>query len=661
MNPLSNKISDDRFNLFVGRQAECQWMTDWLKTPEPPTQIFAVAGTGGVGKSTLLTHLLQIAQGHGAETAWVDGRTCYRTPSGFLTSLPHTFENWTRQVEPRPLMVLAVDNYDAVQVLESWLREVFFADLPDTGLLVLLASRTNLMGQWILDPGWNSRVEVRLLDSFTREEVEDFLTRRKWPLEEVAAAHRLSLGHPLSLAVLAEARQRALQDPRTLGLWVREALSARLLREITDSSLQPLVDVLTIMAEANLDILQRVLQKKVSPQQYQALKDLSFVKTTRTGVSLHDIAAMHLFDDFLERDPAGFEQIRQQAVTVLLNDWDTIPDEQHGSLAQHLLWLCRDVFHDVTEYADLSYKASDLYVTGYWPEDYDDVQRFIADWGRQSFPLSLFELIAVDFPEAIRITRTAAGRPVAIFVSLMLYDVTLDLLQKYQPTAVSWLLDSDLGIQRCPIEEANASLNVLTGIDKRQTAYGAEQILGVMARDQFSLQAGILGLLILANPVIKQFLRAVGYQSLPFPVSGDSEIEEELFVLDLRRHHFGHWIRQILSRRLKTGRDFISVADVRYFMVHWNDPISLRDAKLATLSGHHWHDLQEEIRRLIDGRVIEPLTVRDQKVLRIAFIDKPTPAWAAADKLHVSRATFYRYQEQALTHLGTVLNPRLES
>lgn len=660
MNPLSEHIRDDRLNLFVGRQPECQWVQHWLQSHPAPTQVVAITGIGGIGKSSLMMQLLQIARAEGADTAWVDARTCYRTPAGFLDALPASFERWKNGRKKRP-MVMAIDNYEDLQVLEAWLREVFLSDLPDTGLLVLFASRPDLMGQWLVDPGWKSRVHVWTLKSFTPDEVAEYLSRRQWPTDDIADARRLALGHPLSLAVVAEGRRPG-DETAPLMARMRETLSAQLLREVTDGELQPMVDALSVMLEANLDILQRVLQQKISPDKYRSLKTLSFVKQTSHGVALHDIAAKYLFDEFHVRDPSGFEQVRQQALTVLLNEWESAPAFRQGSVAQHLLWLCRDVFRDITEYADLSYNASDLHATEYRPEDYELACQFIEDWGRQSFSvplsgsLSLFDRLTREYPESIRITRDQTGRPRGLFVSLMLHRTTLKLLEEYHPLFVRRLLKSEIGITPCAIEDANARFNVLTGIDKRQAQFAPDQILGVAARDQLSFQAGILGLLLLTHPPIKQFLRAIGYRSIPFPVTAGADGEEELFMLDLRAQHFGDWIRAILAQqRRATPRRGPTVEDVRHFLARWDDIRALREAKLTAAWQGQWQDVKFRIETLID-ELADPLTPRDREVLRLAFLDPTESAWQAAQALHVSRATFYRYQEKAIEHLTEALS-----
>lgn len=662
MNPLSSRISDERHHLFVGRAVERRFVNQWLDHPDSVTSVAAITGIGGVGKSALLLHLLQVAQNVGVMTAWVDGRTCVRTPRGFVESLPPAFARWRRTIAVKPQrLVLGIDNYESVQVLEAWFREIFLPELPELGVLVLLASRTNLMGRWMVDPGWRQRVNVWNLSPFTLKESLEFLQRQEWPPEEAISAHRLALGHPLSLAVMVEGRRRLGRGPQEMADNVHDTLSADLFREVTDPDLHLLVDALSVLMEANLDLLSRVTQQKISPAIYRALRALSFVKPTTGGITLHDIAQKHLFEDLRRRDPTTFESIRQHALTALMREWDQADPSRQGGLAQHLLWLCRDVFEGVNTFADLSYNTADLQVTEYRSEDYDDACQFIATWGRQSFPvtvaqsLALFDVVVRQYPESIRVTRDPQGQPLAVFVALRLYDATLNLLRKFHPAFVTRLMEAGLQIHPCPVDAATASLNVLIGIDQTQGDYTPEQILGVVARDQFSFQAGILGLLLLANPNIKQLLVLMGYHEIPFPVGNDPTLDEELFILDLRGCHFGRWIRQILAHAGSTPLLPFTAEDVRYFLAHWRDPSGLEGAHLAIALCLETEEVKMRILALFQDAK-PPLTAYDRTVFEMSYVHPSGHSWQIAQVLHVSRATLYRHQDQVIAHLTQALH-----
>ena len=637
--------------MFVGRSHELQTMSRWLGDANPSTRVVAITGMGGIGKSTLLIRLLQLASDHGAIPVWIDGRSCYRTPKGFWDALPSDFRAWQAMGNEAPKLVIAIDNFEDIQVLEDWLREVFMASLPETGVLLLVASRQDLMHTWITDPVWQYHWDSWRLEALTPEEVDEFLRRRQ--MHHTAAVKHLvgtASGHPLTLALTVDAITRGHErDPQQVRHLVAETVSARLIHELTDAELQPLVDVLTLVRDANQDLLQRILRRRISARQYHALRKLSFVRRTQNGVGLHDMAEHALYEDLRQRDPGTFWAIRRQALDVLIGDYERVPPAQQGAIAQQLLWVCRDVYAPLNAYADLTAPESQLVNDHYDPRDREAVRQFVAAWGRQSFPvqgpqlMDLVDDVIEHYPGTIRMTRDHLGVAHAMFCVLPLHKGTLAMLQRYQPIVIERLLKSDLGISWCEPDDSNVSYNILVGINTHQSRYSPQALLGAIARDQFTMHASLLGLLVITNPDLKAFLRGVGYQSVPFPILEEPNITEELFMLDLRHQHFTGWIRTISAQSghaspLKYG-SISSLAD------------TLETLGTTQLVDHYHQDLWNRITTLLQNTPKAPLTTRDQEVLKCSYLPRHRSATMCARDLHVSRATYYRHLNEALSHL----------
>lgn len=650
---LSTSLTEEREQLFVGRTDELRAMRDWLNDANPESRVVAVTGMGGIGKSTLLIRLLQLAlEGH-AVPIWVDGRACYRTPKGFWDALPPEFRTWHSMVADRPKLVIAVDNFEEIQVLEGWLRNVFMASLPATGVLFLVASRTDLIHTWVEDPVWQDHVEVWRLEGLSAQEVDQFLIKHQVrSSEQIADLAGTMSRHPLTLALTVDAIHRGNQQTsHEIRHLIAETVSARLIRELTDPELEPLVDVLSLVRDANQDLLQRILGYRISARQYHALRQLSFVRRTQSGVALHDMAQGALYDDLRQRDPGSFWTIRRQALEVLLEEYDRVPQAKQGAIAQQLLWVCRDIYAPLTAYADLTTPESHLVSDHYGPQDRETVRHFVASWGRQSFPVEGQELMnlvddVIDhYPGTIRMTRDAQGVAEAMFCVLPVHRGTLELLQRYQPLVVTRLVESGLGVTWCEPDASNVSYNILIGINMDQTRYSPQQLIGAIARDQFSMHASLLGLLLITNPDFKAFLHGVGYQSMPFPILEEPGPPEELFMLDLRRQHFTGWIRAIAGLEpTKTGL---------------LKPLSLTDlsATLEQLGEIHPVDgdsqeIRDRILTLLHSTPpAAPLTLRDQRVLSCSYLPRRQSATACASALHISRATYYRYLNTAVSHL----------
>lgn len=637
--------------MFVGRTRELESVNRWLDDAHSSTKVVAVTGMGGIGKSTLLIRILELASNHNAVPIWIDGRSCYRTPKGFWDALPPDFHAWQAVNDNPSKLVIAVDNFEDIQVLEDWLREVFMASLPEIGVLLLAASRRDLMHTWVTDPVWRNHVEAWHLEALSPAEVDEFLLRgQAHNMVQVKNIIGTASGHPLTLALTLDAITRGNdRDPQQIRHWVSETVSARLIRELTDPELQPLVDVLTLVQDANQDLLQRILRRRISARHYHALRQLSFVRRTQTGIGIHDMAEHVLYEDLRQRDPGTFWAIRRQALEVLMGDYDRVPAAQRGAIAQQLLWICRDVYAPLNAYADLSAAESQLVADHYAPQDREAVREFAASWGRQSFPvegaalLALVDDVIQQYPGTIRMTRDRQGVAQAMFCALPLHKGTLALLQHYQPTVVERFLESGLGITWCDPDESNVTYNILVGINPRQSRFRPQELLGAIARDQFTMHASLLGLLLITNPDLKAFLHGVGYHSMPFPVLKEPGIIEELFMLDLRQQNFTGWIRTISA---KSG----PASPLRYGSISTLSEV-LETLGENTLVDQYHQDLWDRVTTLLHSPPHAPLTARDQEVLKCSYLPRHRSATQCASDLHVSRATYYRHLNEALSHL----------
>jgi hypothetical protein len=259
--------------------------------------------------------------------------------------------------------------------------------------------------------------------------------------------------------------------------------------------------------------------------------------------------------------------------------------------------------------------------------------------------MKLVDDVIDHYPDAIRMTRDAKGVAHAMFCVLPLHKGTLALLQRYQPLVVSRLLESGLGVSWCEPEASNVSYNILVGVNVNQSLYSPQQLIGAIARDQFSMNAGLLGLLVITNPDLKAFLRGVGYQSMPFPILEDPGLTEELFMLDLRQQHFTGWIRSIASRpseETPIPRP-MAVGDLSKILEELGDGSGVdQDSQ----------EIRDRILAILQSSPpAAPVTSRDQHVLRCSYWPRRQSATACANALHISRATYYRYLNTALSHL----------
>lgn len=152
--------NDRKARRFVGRITEMYKWNNWLTDSLAPLRLFFISGMGGIGKSSLMSEMMRSAKKRNAMGIWLDGRSCTPTPAGFLEYLSVTIglEAWNLEsvrlldflfhTTPSRRMVLCIDNYENLSVLEGWLMEVFMPKLSLYGITILFASRPALSLAW---------------------------------------------------------------------------------------------------------------------------------------------------------------------------------------------------------------------------------------------------------------------------------------------------------------------------------------------------------------------------------------------------------------------------------------------------------------------------------------------------------------------------------
>ena len=166
-------------------------MQDWLDDAHSPTQIFFVSGMGGVGKSTLMLKWLDMAEEQKLLCLWLDARTCAPTPAGFIDAIGSCLLYQSNLTYGTKLSmpdivnylstqrtVLCIDNYDHIQPVDAWLRDIFLPELSATDLLLVFASRQDLSLDWKNDLAWRSRVTQIPVATMSRIEARQYYINR---------------------------------------------------------------------------------------------------------------------------------------------------------------------------------------------------------------------------------------------------------------------------------------------------------------------------------------------------------------------------------------------------------------------------------------------------------------------------------------------------
>ncbi|GIO32662.1 MULTISPECIES: hypothetical protein [Paenibacillus] len=682
-------VTDDG-GRFVGRAEELSRLSLWLQDEAAATRMFSITGMGGIGKSSLMSRLSGLGKDAGCTCLWLDGRSFTPTPASFLENLSAAVS--LEQLEPagsNPLQILSksgvlsrvmlfIDNFEELSLLEGWLLEAFLPKLPSAGVAVLLASRPRLPLSWITHPVWGPRLTEFRLSHFTNEEMIDYIQSfGTFPDEAIGRLARISDGHPLALALSVEAaiKDHAFGPEKQI---ISQSISARVLRELASEKLQPMVDVLTVLPEANQEMLSRLTGREVTLQQFRELAGLSFIRSGTGGLGLHDVARMHLLRDFRQREPERLRELQCSAAQLLHRRLQQADRKQRRGIASQMLLLSKDLLSPDRGYADFS---GDSIPPLEQPaaSDLPDLHKMLEEWCAYSIdpPMhrtyhEFLDELAVRFPESIAIVRDDRGKPAGMFIIMLVYDETGTLLQRYFPHELSECFPEEEW--NCEPDKADTYYPVLAAATNAVPGYSREEIIGLLMLGHLSLLGdGSRAVLIATNDVLKQQLRGIGFRMRPTATRNCdvSWAEAHILELDFRADNFGNWVLSFFKGSAEREPLFAEVfhalnpedqeRQLRKILLSLHDPVELENYIGMFPGVDSGVELQRWMLRFLKTPDEYGPTKEYVFLLYAAYWQHAGNPEAAAFECSMSRATFYRHLKKAVANFARVLAAQLRN
>lgn len=320
---------------FTGREFELALFRAMLKqTGAGAERIINVYGTGGIGKSALVSRFLKAAEETGVRSIQIQLRELVGDAELFRRELAHALKLDATEVDgnaglPRLLkelhaaadgggLVLALDQYEEVGSMDHWLRESFFPRLS-SDILVVIAGRYPLGGPWTLSPVWRKLIVPLPLGGFQYDEVKSYLNHQGIMNEEkIDRLWFATSGHPLSLALLASDAAKSEGGP--LQAKMRRTFDQLLeywLQEVPDNRLRSLVYAASVPRFFDQELLQAIIGEPVPEDAFYDLTRRSFVSDSQRGWQLHDLVRQLVQRAFRERMPDTFDQYRERSASLL--------------------------------------------------------------------------------------------------------------------------------------------------------------------------------------------------------------------------------------------------------------------------------------------------------------------------------------------------------
>ena len=203
----------------VGRQAERAVLLELAERDRP--LVVAVHGIAGIGKSALLAAFAEDARAHGAAVVSLDCGGIEPTERGFLAALDRAIGALRAEPPGRTRsmatiaeaaaalsdlgdrVVLVLDTYEQLRLLDTWLRQELVPGLRDNTRIVL-AGREPPVAAWISDFG--DLLAMVPLANLAAADADALLRREGLSGADAARLIRFTHGHPLALRLAASAR-----------------------------------------------------------------------------------------------------------------------------------------------------------------------------------------------------------------------------------------------------------------------------------------------------------------------------------------------------------------------------------------------------------------------------------------------------------------------
>ncbi|HVL53669.1 MAG TPA: winged helix-turn-helix domain-containing protein [Vitreimonas sp.] len=303
----------------VGRAEELNALRAALATDGP--LVSCLHGLAGVGKTTLLDAFLAEARSAGLTVVRLDGRTFEPTPAGFLGELARATGAEEQQLgdvsrrlgELGWRVVLAIDSYENLRLIDGWLRTEFVPALADT-VRIILAGREVPLFAWEAAPGWHGFFRSIPLGPLSADASIELLQRHGVDAVTGRKLNRFVRGHPLALVVGASAvRERPKLEIEDAALQrVVQALAAVYLDDL-DAQTRHAVDAASVVRRMTSSLFRAMVPDAAPDDGLERIGRLPFVETMRDGLVLHDSVQQAIAAILRSTDPERYRRLKAAA------------------------------------------------------------------------------------------------------------------------------------------------------------------------------------------------------------------------------------------------------------------------------------------------------------------------------------------------------------
>jgi hypothetical protein len=426
---------------MVGRCGELAALRETLEPDGVP--ITHLHGIGGIGKTTLLAAFNSIARATGAVVVSLDSRVIEPTSRGFLHELGAATGATQTAVDEitghlgslGDRVVLVVDTYELLRLIDTWLRQDFVPSLPENVRLIM-AGREAPASAWLTIPGARNLVQSIALDSLPEEDAIDLLRRNGVDPPDAARLNRFACGHPLALELAAAAvRHHSALIPEDAAIpQVVAELSWLYLQDVDNSTTRQALEAASVVRRTTLPLLHAMLPGTAPQDAFDRLRALPFVDLQRDGLHLHDTVQQALAAQLKAADPVRYRACRRAAWECLRSEVRQVGHSELWRYTADMLYLVenpviREAFFPSTGYS-LVFEPSR-------PDDDVALRHIITT---TEGPEAAGHLVRLwqEAPQTFRVARDRDGSVAGFYCMFLCDDVERDVLER-DPIVSRWL------------------------------------------------------------------------------------------------------------------------------------------------------------------------------------------------------------------------------
>ena len=438
---VAELVAEQASRTFAGRKRELACMLETLRDSGP--SVMYLHGIAGIGKSRLISAFAERAGDQGAVVAVLDCRSVEPTPEGFLRALGSRFGRNFASPDGavkvlgglRSWVVLALDHYEVLRLLDTWLRQDFVPRMPGTVRLVL-ADREPPAPSWTVAPGWHGIVRTLELNALPAEDALTLLDRLRIPGPVALRINRIAQGHPLAVT-LAASSLASREDPGLEDLAIHSVINelTRLyVAEISDPITRKALHAGCVLRRITVSLLSAMLPGIPVQEAFTRLQALPFVNFGLDGLHIHDSVKQVLATALRAGNPAEYCEYRRAAWAQLRAELANAPTGDLWRYTADMLFLLENSV--IRE----AFFPSGGAVYSVEPAMQADGEDLLSICSQHESPGSLQAL--KDWwnaaPESFSVVRDRLGKIVGFYCLSTATDIT-ESVQRADAVARSWL------------------------------------------------------------------------------------------------------------------------------------------------------------------------------------------------------------------------------